>query len=237
MKPGARRQRLGGSLLLRAAAVAMALLVAGRAAPSLLPGSLEDGLGSGELVRLRQQLLGAHPTLGSLRAGAAEFWAIVGPGGKLHPGWFLEHKGHLVIEGLLAVIIAVMLLQSRFYPRATEDEDALTEAVRCWHGQPPDGTAVAAVACGSSLLACCRAVSLRRWPRTRHRSSSPLCLHTCSADKPACRAVLLLRLLPTKLLLHANVRICRRLTRCVTSGSRCRWRQTLQTRTCGQTRQ
>lgn len=58
-----------------------------------------------------------------------EAWAIIGPGGRLHPGWFLEHKGHLVVEGLLIVIIAVMLLQSRFSPKATEDEEGLTEKV------------------------------------------------------------------------------------------------------------
>jgi serine palmitoyltransferase len=58
-----------------------------------------------------------------------EAWAIIGPGGRLHPGWFLEHKGHLVVEGLLIVIIAVMLLQSRFSPKATEDEEGLTDKV------------------------------------------------------------------------------------------------------------
>lgn len=35
-----------------------------------------------------------------------------------------------MVEGLLIVIIAVMLLQSRFSPKATEDEEGLTEKVR-----------------------------------------------------------------------------------------------------------
>lgn len=65
-----------------------------------------------------------------------EAWAIIGPGGRLHPGWFLEHKGHLVVEGLLIVIIAVMLLQSRFSPKATEDEEGLTEKVWCTASMP-----------------------------------------------------------------------------------------------------
>lgn len=65
-----------------------------------------------------------------------EAWAIIGPGGRLHPGWFLEHKGHLVVEGLLIVIIAVMLLQSRFSPKATEDEEGLTEKVCCTASAP-----------------------------------------------------------------------------------------------------
>ena len=72
-----------------------------------------------------------QPTWAGLKAGLQEVWAIIGPGGKLHPGWFLEHKGHLVIEGLLIVIIAVMLLQSRFSPKATEEEEGLTEKVCC----------------------------------------------------------------------------------------------------------
>ena len=58
-----------------------------------------------------------------------QVWSIIGPGGRLHPSWFLEHKGHLVVEGLLIVILAVMLLQSRFSPKATEDEEGLTEKV------------------------------------------------------------------------------------------------------------
>ncbi|KAF6262798.1 pyridoxal phosphate-dependent transferase [Scenedesmus sp. NREL 46B-D3] len=78
-----------------------------------------------DLAAVREFL--RHPTLAKAKAGAVEFWEIIGPGGRLHPGWFLEHKGHIVIEGLLMVIIAVMLLQSRFYPRTTEDEDALTD--------------------------------------------------------------------------------------------------------------
>ncbi|KAG2454807.1 hypothetical protein HYH02_000639 [Chlamydomonas schloesseri] len=69
------------------------------------------------------------PTLLSF-AGIArafrEFWAIVGPGGKLHPAYFLEHKGHLVIEAALIVVIVYLALQHSFkvHPRA---EDPLTD--------------------------------------------------------------------------------------------------------------
>jgi serine palmitoyltransferase len=58
-----------------------------------------------------------------------EFWAIVGPGGKLHPAYFLEHKGHLVIEAALIVVIVYLVLQHSFkvHPRA---EDPLTDKVR-----------------------------------------------------------------------------------------------------------
>ncbi|KAG2495338.1 hypothetical protein HYH03_006608 [Edaphochlamys debaryana] len=55
-----------------------------------------------------------------------KFWDIVGPGGKLHPAYFLEHKGHLVIEGILVLLILYLALQHSFkvHPRA---EDPLTE--------------------------------------------------------------------------------------------------------------
>jgi hypothetical protein len=103
-------------------AVLMALLASSHA------NALPDGFILEDLDSMREFL--RHPSLAGLRAGASEVWAIFGPGGRLHPGWFLEHKGHLVIEGLLAVTIAVMLLQSRFSPKATEEEDGLTEKVR-----------------------------------------------------------------------------------------------------------
>lgn len=57
-----------------------------------------------------------------------EFWRIVGPGGQLHPAYFLEHKGHLVVEGLLAVIIIYLFLQHSFKPKA-RSEEPLTEKV------------------------------------------------------------------------------------------------------------
>ena len=60
---------------------------------------------------------------------AVEFWEIVGPGGKLHPAWFLEHKGHLVIEGVLICVIMYMLLQHSFKPKQLPEE-ALSPGVR-----------------------------------------------------------------------------------------------------------
>jgi len=92
-----------------------------------LYGQVVEGYLHEELDGIREFL--RQPTWAGFRAGLQEVWAIIGPGGKLHPGWFLEHKGHLVIEGLMIVIIAVMLLQSRFNPKATEDDEGLTEKV------------------------------------------------------------------------------------------------------------
>ena len=56
------------------------------------------------------------------------FWELVGPGGKLHPAYFLEHKGHLVIEGLLLVLILYLFLQHSFKPRP-HSEEPLTDKV------------------------------------------------------------------------------------------------------------
>ena len=42
-------------------------------------------------------------------------WEWVGPGGRLHPEEFLERfYGHIIIEGLLAVIIGYLFFQSSF---------------------------------------------------------------------------------------------------------------------------
>lgn len=57
-----------------------------------------------------------------------EFWAIIGPGGKLHPAAFLEHKGHIVIEGALVIVILYLFLQSTFKP-SSRSHDELTEKV------------------------------------------------------------------------------------------------------------
>jgi hypothetical protein len=70
-----------------------------------------------------------HTALEPLVGVAREIWATIGPGGRWHPAWFLEHKGHLVIEGMLMVLILGMLLQHRFRPKEQEEE-GLTEKVR-----------------------------------------------------------------------------------------------------------
>lgn len=57
------------------------------------------------------------------------FWDTVKPGGRLHPAWFLEHQGHLLMEGLLCVVIAVLLLQQAYKPSKRRDT-ALSEKAR-----------------------------------------------------------------------------------------------------------
>ncbi|GAX79061.1 hypothetical protein CEUSTIGMA_g6501.t1 [Chlamydomonas eustigma] len=53
---------------------------------------------------------------------ARDFWILFGPGGKLHPAYFLEHKGHLLVEGLLLAVILYLFLQNTFKPRASNEE-------------------------------------------------------------------------------------------------------------------
>lgn len=65
-----------------------------------------------------------------LFSGARRFWDLVGPGGKLHPAYFLEHKGHLLVEGLLILIIGYLFLQHSFKPHP-KSEEPLTEKARC----------------------------------------------------------------------------------------------------------
>lgn len=64
----------------------------------------------------------------SLSGAIKEFWAIIGPGGKLHPAYFLEHKGHLVVEAVLLFVILYLFLQHTFKPRP-KSEEPLTEKV------------------------------------------------------------------------------------------------------------
>ena len=66
-----------------------------------------------------------------------EFWDFVGPGGRLHPAYFIEHKGHLVIEGLLIVLIFLLFAQGRFKPK-TKAEEPLTERVHRGAGRMPN---------------------------------------------------------------------------------------------------
>jgi hypothetical protein len=78
----------------------------------------------------------------SLTAYFREFWLVVGPGGKLHPAYFLEHKGHLVVEGLLLLVILYLFLQHSFKPKARA-EDPLTDKVRSAIERAPSAPAPA----------------------------------------------------------------------------------------------
>ena len=59
----------------------------------------------------------------------AHAWEVIGPGGQLHPELFIESKGHLLLEGLLAVIIGYLLLGRSYKPSSTKKEAELCEQV------------------------------------------------------------------------------------------------------------
>jgi hypothetical protein len=101
---------------LRAAGLALALaLVASQWQGVPLPEPAERGLAA------------ASDAMRLVVDAAREFWAIFGPGGRTHPGWFLEHKGHLVIEGVLLAVITFLFVQRPSKPAG--DPEELTEQV------------------------------------------------------------------------------------------------------------
>lgn len=68
----------------------------------------------------------ALPQLAELHDAALQGWVLVAPGGTWHPTAFIEHKGHLLVEGLLLAVITALLLQGSTRPRQGEEEP-LTE--------------------------------------------------------------------------------------------------------------
>ncbi len=72
------------------------------------------------------------------------FWDIFGPGGKFHPTYFIESKGHLVLEGLLVFVILYLFLQKSFNPSFQKQlQTELTEQASTL-SHTPDGNASAA---------------------------------------------------------------------------------------------
>ena len=58
----------------------------------------------------------------------SRFWDVFKPGGQFHPEFFIEHKGHLVLEGLLIAVISYLFLQKSFNPKAQKQQHTeLTE--------------------------------------------------------------------------------------------------------------
>jgi hypothetical protein len=128
---------------------------------------LSLGLATGADAQM-DLLRSGHLSVETLTGAAHELWAIIGPGGKLHPAYFLEHRGHLIIEGLLVTVILFLFLQNAFKPkRRAKAEAPLTDKVR----------AGPRAACGAACeggRARCRAQLARPWPiPLRHQSGSP----------------------------------------------------------------
>lgn len=76
--------------------------------------------------------------LGAMQRG----WDTIKPGGAWHPSGFIEHKGHLVLEGVMMIIIARFMLQGSSKPRKTRivgeglTEDEIDELCREWEPEP-----------------------------------------------------------------------------------------------------
>jgi serine palmitoyltransferase len=60
----------------------------------------------------------ASPHLTAVRIGVQNGWALVRPGGYLHPSDLLAQRGHFIIEGFLLVVISLLLFQSSYKPKA-----------------------------------------------------------------------------------------------------------------------
>lgn len=257
MAKGSAGARASPGLALAAVAALAAVLLVSRAPQPEVLQQLKDSFMQEDLAAVREFL--RHPTLAKARAGAVEFWEIIGPGGRLHPGWFLEHKGHIVIEGLLMVIIVVMLLQSRFYPRTTEDEDALTDKVGCcWRLRRHVLLLLCRACCcestavqhrlasiwmlparpAASLHGAARQLAVIRHPALQLAVSAACHLLSAAHARYSCSSYMLAASNLSSICKASpcGAMACRRLTPCARSGSRSLWCQTSVRRTTGQSR-
>lgn len=90
-------------------------------------------------LRVYQHLARGSFTLDNLIDACREFWEIFGPGGKLHPAYFIEHQGHLFIEGALLAAILYLLFQRSFKPRHREErltEKEVDQLCAEWQPEP-----------------------------------------------------------------------------------------------------
>lgn len=85
------------------------------------------------------------PQLAAVQRSSRELWATIGPGGRLHPASFIEHQGHLVVEGLLLAVISYLLFQSSYKPAAKAaaplTDKEIDELCEEWEPEPLWGPA------------------------------------------------------------------------------------------------
>jgi serine palmitoyltransferase len=95
------------------------------------------------LLSFREELHPHLPYLGTLQRGTLDAWALLRPGGKLHPAGFIEHRGHLVLEGSLLVVIVYLLFQASFKPTKAITEPLtakeIDELCEEWQPEPLAG--------------------------------------------------------------------------------------------------
>lgn len=84
------------------------------------------------------------PAAVQVHEAVVDGWALIAPGGKLHPASFIEHKGHFVLEGCLLVVISYLLIQGSFKPRSKEaqplSEKEVDELCAEWQPEPLEGS-------------------------------------------------------------------------------------------------
>ena len=67
-----------------------------------------------------------------------EIWSNVRPGGRLHPAWFFEAKGHLAVELLLFAVILYLVTRKSFKPRKEKPltKQEQEELIEEWAPEP-----------------------------------------------------------------------------------------------------
>ena len=76
-------------------------------------------------------------------------WNLLRPGGAWHPAEFIEHKGHLVLEGALLLIILYFMAQRSSKPKGQKSrhvrltEQEIDELCEEWEPEPLSGTVTA----------------------------------------------------------------------------------------------
>lgn len=90
----------------------------------------------------------SSPQLAALHAAGVQAWALLRPGGAWHPAGFIEHHGHIVLEGCLLAVIAYLLVQSSAKPQRSKQVAPLTareveELCEEWEPEPLGGALTA----------------------------------------------------------------------------------------------
>lgn len=67
------------------------------------------------------------PELALVQQFTLDSWTLLRPGGKWHPSYFIEHHGHLVLEGFLLLVISYLLIQRSATVRTGEQERPLSD--------------------------------------------------------------------------------------------------------------
>ncbi|QDZ24220.1 pyridoxal phosphate-dependent transferase [Chloropicon primus] len=80
----------------------------------------------------------------------SEVWSNVRPGGRLHPAWFFEAKGHLAVELLLFAVILYLITRKSFKPKKEKplSKAEQEELIEDWVPEPLAPTSYATASDG-----------------------------------------------------------------------------------------